>query len=199
MKKNFIETIKNRRSIYSINSESSISDEKIISLVNDAVKYVPSAFNSQSSRVVVLFGESHGKFWSIVMNTLRKIVPPENLSKTKDKIDAFAAGHGTILYFDNTEITNGLAKKFPLYSDRFKIWADHSNAMLQFTIWSLLEDEELGATLQHYNPIIDAETRKIFNIPETWRLIAQMPFGKPTAGADEKDFVPVSERVKILK
>jgi predicted oxidoreductase (fatty acid repression mutant protein) len=71
--------------------------------------------------------------------------------------------------------------------------------MLQLVIWTALENEGLGASLQHYNPIIDEEVKKEWSIPENWKLIAQMPFGKPTAPAGEKQFNPVEDRVKIFK
>jgi predicted oxidoreductase (fatty acid repression mutant protein) len=59
--------------------------------------------------------------------------------------------------------------------------------------------EGLGASLQHYNPIIDEAVKKQWNLPADWELIAQMPFGKPTAAAGEKQFLPLEDRVKIFK
>ena len=38
------------------------------------MKYTPSAFNSQTARLVVLFGEAHNKLWDITTETLRKVV-----------------------------------------------------------------------------------------------------------------------------
>jgi len=197
--KNFLDAVKNRRSIYGITNKSPIPDEKIIEIINTAVKHTPSAFNGQSQRVVVLFGDSHKKLWQIVENTLRKIVPEENFSSTKQKIGSFSAGYGTILYFDETNTTKSLQEQFPLYKDNFEVWAEHQNAMLQFVIWTALEDAGFGASLQHYNPLIDEEVKNIFQIPPSWRLIAQMPFGLPTSPAGEKEFLPLSERIIVKK
>lgn len=47
----FLEAVKARRSIYTIGSESTISDEKIEEIIATAVKHAPSSFNVQSSRV----------------------------------------------------------------------------------------------------------------------------------------------------
>jgi predicted oxidoreductase (fatty acid repression mutant protein) len=33
--------------------------------------------------------------------------------------------------------------------------------------------------LQHYNPLIDKLVAEQWNVPHTWRLMAQMPFGNP--------------------
>ena len=47
------------------------------------VRHVPSAFNSQSTRVVLLLGESHKKLWQIVKDALKRIVPAEAFVKTE--------------------------------------------------------------------------------------------------------------------
>ncbi|HEC4819262.1 TPA: nitroreductase, partial [Bacillus cereus] len=46
---------------------------------------------------------------------------------------------------------------------------------------------------------IDEEVRKEWDVPENWKLIAQMPFGKPVVHAGEKEFQPLEDRVKIYK
>ncbi|WP_235899137.1 hypothetical protein [Suipraeoptans intestinalis] len=35
----------------------------------------------------------------------------------------------------------------------------------------------IGASLQHYNPVIDDMVRERYKLPKTYRLVAQMPFG----------------------
>ena len=50
------------------------------------VRHVPSAFNSQTTRVVLLLGESHKKLWQIVKDALKKIVPAEAFAKTLDAV-----------------------------------------------------------------------------------------------------------------
>lgn len=58
-------------------------------------------------------------------------------------------------------------------------------------MWTALEAEGLGATLQHYNPLISAQVLATWDLPTSWVLVAQLPFGKPTAPAGEKTFEPV--------
>jgi uncharacterized protein len=199
MSKNFYDAIKERRSIYSISKESPVSDERIKEVIEDAVKHVPSSFNSQSSRVVLLFGEKHDKLWDIAMEALRKIVPEENFSSTEQKINSFKAGHGTVLYFEDFSVVESLQKQFELYKDNFPVWAEQTSGMLQFAIWTALSIEGLGATLQHYTELIEDEVKREFEIPNNWKMIGQMPFGKGTAPAGEKEFSPIENRVKILK
>lgn len=200
MNSDFKSVMKARRSIYGISKETTIPNENIVELVKEAVTNAPTAFNSQSSKVIILFGKNHDMLWNFTMDTLKKIVPAENFAATEEKINSFKSGYGTILYFDDTDITNGLAEKFALYKDNFPIWAQQANGMLQFAIWSLLEQEGLGASLQHYNPIVDSEIQSQWDVPKSWKLIAQMPFGKPiSSNVTDKEFAPIDTRLKVFE
>ena len=53
----------------------------------------------------------------------------------------------------------------------------------------------MGASLQHYNPLIDDEVRKVWNLSDDWKLIAQMPFGVPVAQPGSKEVMSLDERV----
>lgn len=196
----FFDAVKNRRSIYAISKESPISDERIQEIVNEAVKHTPSSFNSQSARVVVLLGEQHDKLWNHTEDILRKIVNnEENFKSTAEKMESFRAGYGTVLFFEDTSVVAGLQQQFASYADNFPIWSEQSSGMLQFVVWTALELEGLGASLQHYNPIIDEAIVSEWGIPESWKLRAQLPFGKIAAPAGEKQFQPLEERVKVFK
>ncbi|MBD8347349.1 MULTISPECIES: nitroreductase family protein [unclassified Dysgonomonas] len=200
MARNFKETIKHRRTYYSISNTSPISDKEIQEIVEYAVLHVPSSFNSQSTRVVLLLGDNHRKLWNIVKETLRKVVPADSFKATEDKIDnCFAAGYGTILYFEDQAVVEGLQKAFPSYSENFPKWSEHTSAMHQYAIWNMLEDAGFGASLQHYNPLIDAEVAKTWNIDPNWKLISQMPFGTPATEPGEKEFSPLEKRVLVFK
>lgn len=199
MEKTLKTSIENRRSYYAITNQSPISDAEIENIINFAVKHVPSAFNSQSTRVVLLLGEHHKKLWSIVSEVLRKKMSTSSFSETEQKINSFAAGYGSVLFFEDYSVVESLQKVFPSYADNFPIWSHHTSAMHQLTIWTMLEDAGFGASLQHYNPIIDAEVRQQWNLPESWKLIAQMPFGKTTAEPGEKTFQPLEGRIKVFK
>lgn len=195
----FLRAVENRRTRYALTERSPISDDKIEEIIRFAVKWAPSAFNSQGARLMVLFGEKHHAFWRITKEALQKIVPPENFAATQEKLAAFDAARGTILFFEDWNTVEGLQQKFPAYKDRFPIWAYQSNGMVEFIIWTALAEVGLGASLQHYNPLVDEAVADEFGVPAGWKLIAQMPFGEPYAPAEKKDFLPLEERVKILK
>lgn len=197
--KDILSSIQDRRSYYSISKKSPISDDRIYKIVAEAVKHTPSSYNMQSQRVVLLLGPANDQLWNIVVESLRVIVPAAQFEMTEKKIKKLASGYGSILFYDDTAITNRFSNQFPLYREKFAVWSQHANAMLQINIWNLLEAEGFGASLQHYNPLIDADVQKAWNLPESWSLIAQMPFGTPTAAPDEKEFTPIEERVKFFK
>ena len=82
-----------------------LRDEEIVHVIREAVKNVPSAFNSQSTRIVLLLGDEHKKLWNIVKETLKARISAEAFAKTEAKIDGcFASGHGTVLYFEDTSV-----------------------------------------------------------------------------------------------
>lgn len=199
MSKDFYEVLEHRRTIYGISKESTISDERLKEIIEFAVKNTPSAFNSQSSRVVVLLGEKHDKVWNIAKEELRKIVPAENFKGTEKKIDSFKNGYGTILFFEDENIVKSLQEQYALYKDNFPVWSEQASGMLQINIWNALSAEGLGVSLQHYNPLIDDKVREQWRIPHNWKLRGQMPFGKPTSGPQDKDFLPLEDRVKFYK
>lgn len=199
MSKDFFTAIADRRSFYGISKEAVVSDDRIKEIIEHAVKHTPSAFNSQSTRVVLLIGKEHDKLWDIAMEALRKIVPADSFSSTEDKINSFKNGYGTVLYFEDNAVVESLQNQFALYKDNFPVWSQQTSGMHQFVIWTALEIEGFGASLQHYNELIENDVKKEWSIPESWKLIGQMPFGKPTVQPDEKQFSPLEERIKVFK
>ena len=59
MTRDFKEALRHRRTYYHITDSSPISDEQIKEIIDFAVMNVPSAFNSQSTRIVLLLGKNH--------------------------------------------------------------------------------------------------------------------------------------------
>jgi uncharacterized protein len=198
MSKDFYTAVKDRRSIYGISRDMDVSDERIVEIIENALLHTPSAYNSQSGRIAVLLGENHLKLWEIIKGVLKDMVPSDRFPATEAKIDSFAAGYGTILFFEDENVIKELMEDYPLYREHFPMWSQQSNGMLQYVVWTSLSAEGIGATLQHYNPLIDGHVREGWDIPDSWRLIAQMPFGKPVEPADEKEFLPMGERLKVF-
>ena len=187
-----------RRSIYMLNDQLPVSKDEVVKLVEHALLHTPSAFNSQSSRLVVLFGEDHQKLWQITEDLLRAMVnDDEKFKSTADKMAMFKACAGTILYFEDQSVVKGLQEQFPLYAHNFPVWAEHTSAMHQYAIWNALAALNIGANLQHYNGVIDEKVAQTWNIDSNWKLIAQMVFGGIAAPAGEKTFEPIEKRLKV--
>lgn len=188
-----------RRSIYALSNQLPVSNDEIVKLVEHAVLHTPSAFNSQSTRIVVLFGEDHKKLWDITEETLKVIVgDDEKFQGTKDKIAGFRAGAGTVLFFEDKGVVRNMQEAAPLYADKFPIWAHQTSAMHQYVIWTALASLDIGANLQHYNPVIDQRVADAWDIADDWELNAQMVFGAIEQPAGEKAFQPIDERMKVF-
>ena len=199
MKKDFYTAVAERRTFYGIGKDAVTTDEVIKEVIEQAVMHTPSAFNSQSVRVVLLLEKHHDKIWNITSEALKKIVPADQFASAEGKIDSFRNGYGTILFFEDSSIVESLQKKFALYKDNFPIWSQQSSGMHQYVVWTALEIEGYGASLQHYSELIEAQVKEEWDIPSNWKLIAQMPFGKPTAQPDEKQYQPLENRIKVFK
>ncbi|KAL2858038.1 Nitroreductase-like protein [Aspergillus pseudoustus] len=198
-----VELAKARRTIYQLGKNSPVPDSKIEELVNAAVLNVPSAFNTQSTRLVVLLHREHEHLWDIAIDVFQNLVKtgaiPEQVwqKQTLPKLQGFKAGVGTILFYEDPSHIKPFSEKFSLYKDQFHPWAEHSNAMHQYFLWTGLESLGFGANLQHYNPLIDAPVAKQWDVPSEWRLLAQLVFGSPEGAPGEKAQKPTEERVKI--
>ena len=159
----------------------------------------PSAFNMQSAKVLILFNGDHRRLWSIVADTLREMIPPENMEQTQAKLDMFSAAAGSILFFEDESIVDSYKKQFALYASAFDMFAAHGIGILQGNVWNALADKGIGANLQHYNPLIDAAVAKEWDIPASHRLVSQMVFGGIVNHPDPKEKKPAGERVRIIE
>lgn len=192
-----LDAISKRRTQYVLGKNLPIGQAETTALIKEAIRQAPSSFNSQSSRAVILFGAQSVKFWELVKDALRKIVPADSFAQTGQKLDGFAAGAGTVLYFEDQDVIKALQEQFTLYADNFPVWSEHSTGIAQFAVWTVLAEAGIGASLQHYNPIVDEAVRKEWNVPASWKLRAQMPFGSNEAPFGEKSFIEDDKRFII--
>lgn len=189
MSTSFLKTLERRRTQYALGKDLPLAKDEVSALIQQAIKLSPSSFNSQSSRAVILHGEQSVAFWDIVKDELRKIVPADAFDGTAAKLDSFAAGAGTVLFYEDQDVVTGLQQQFPLYADNFPIWSEHSSGIAQFAVWTALAEAGIGASLQHYNPLPDAAVAEKWNLPASWKLRAQLPFGSHGAGFADKTFI----------
>ena len=93
---NFKEAVHNRRTIYQLTKKSTIPDSKLEEIFTTAIKDVPSSFNSQSARIVVLVKDVHDKFWNTLQDILKSIVPEDKWEHTANRIAMFSGAYGTV-------------------------------------------------------------------------------------------------------
>ncbi|HGF7541118.1 TPA: nitroreductase family protein [Enterococcus hirae] len=194
----FTKTLQNRRSIYDLGHNVTLSNEELTALIKEAIKESPTAFNAQSTRAVILFGDAHEKLWEMTEEALRPLTPAEAFPNTQNKLAGFKKGYGTVLFFKDTHIIKNLQEQFTLYADNFPDWSEQSNGIATANTWVALTEQGLGANLQHYNPVIDEAVAKEWNIPSNWKLRSQLVFGSPETPAGEKEYMNDEDRFRVF-
>lgn len=186
----YIDVIKNRRSRYDLSTELPISAEEFTALVKDAIHWSPDAFNMNSTRAIIVSGEKQHALWDAVFKAFDGQV-------TEERIAPFRAAYGTVLFFTDDSVVEGLQQQFSLYAPNFPVWATQANGMAQVNVWNALSEVGVGANIQHYNPVIDDAVRELFDVPASWRLTAQMVVGGINSTPEAKDRGDINDRVKI--
>jgi hypothetical protein len=92
----FLDTMAARRTIYALNKEIPISQSRIEEIIYHAILHVPSSFNSQTTRIILLVGEEHDKLWEIVKESVKAVSPAEVWPTSEKKLNGFKAGYGTV-------------------------------------------------------------------------------------------------------
>ncbi|WP_258404318.1 nitroreductase family protein [Porphyromonas cangingivalis] len=189
------DALAHRHSHYGLRPEWVAPRETVEDLIGHVLQTVPSAFNSQPVRMVLLTGDAHTAHWKLVEDALISIMGQEAYeANTAAKIrQAFASGIGTVLFFDVPSVTEGLQASFPAYAANFPLWAQQVQGSHQHAVWMGLDMLGFGASLQHYIGMVDSDIKALAGVDASWVLSAQMPFGAPLAEAEGKEKLPLSE------
>jgi uncharacterized protein len=197
----FLYAIEHRRSIYDIAPETCVPDRKIIAVVEEAVKHVPSPFNVQSCRCVILLKDEHQKHWDMQLAHFEAILPEAAKGFVRGKIAESKKGYGSILFFDDQNAHKAMevsmGARWAGVAANYPSWTEHSQGMHHFAVWTALSLAGFGCNLQHYVGNIDEKIQEEWNVPPEWKLRAQLVFGKQTGGPNKvKEFKNLSESVK---
>lgn len=190
--------IKKRRSIRKLKKSDKVNKEMIEEILKTAM-YVPSAFNMQSYRIVVLDEKGHNDLWDIVEEMLIEKMGKEKYIDrgTGDKIAGFKGGNGTLLIYEDEMILEEKGEKFKSYKAQVPSWSYQGSGILQYAIWLQLVEIGLSASLQHYNPMIDQRVKERFKIDDSWNLISQIPYGLSDEELEPREFVPFDKIVRF--
>ena len=91
----FLTAVASRRSVYALTKESPISNDRILEIVNEALKHAPSPFNVRSARCIVLFGEEHTKLWQSAYDITAEATPGA-IGILGPKIRGYEGAYGTV-------------------------------------------------------------------------------------------------------
>ncbi len=94
--KPFSVAVKARRTYYALDSSSPIPDARIQEIVSHAILHVPSAFNSQTSRVVILLNDEHKKCWDLIAEVYKQQLSAEKFEHANQRFQGFRKGYGTV-------------------------------------------------------------------------------------------------------
>ncbi|KAL5336969.1 Nitroreductase [Aspergillus crustosus] len=197
-----LKALANRHSYYTLDKTSPIPPAKITSILESILHNTPSAFNSQTTRTILLLGASHDKFWTLVADSLLAKIGAERFAKTGPKINTFKAAHGTVLFYEDQLTIKEHQEKFKSYAQHFEAWSEQTSGAHQVLLWTALQAEGLGVNLQHYNPLVDSYAKEAFGVPEGWKLRAQLVFGgveEGILGTGGKEKLPVEETLKVFE
>lgn len=194
----FVDLVKKRRTIYALGNKSKHGKKDIENRIREVVKQVPTAFNSQTTRVVILFDEANVKFWDHIYDVQKDVLQGEIWEMMSGVIKGARNAIGTVLFFEDREAV----KTMPTSEDRQETYKQHNNANAQYAVWLALAEMDLGASLQHFNvgyeKGFDKGTRELFNLPESYEMIAQMPFGSIEQAPGEKEHIDPDVQVKVF-
>ena len=198
MSTSFVNLVKKRRSIYALGKNSKYSKQQIEDRIREVVQQVPTAFNSQTTRVVVLFDEANIKFWDHIYDVQKDVLEGETWDMMSGIITGAKNGIGTVLFFEDKDEV----EKMPARGVRQEAYKQNNNANAQYAIWLALAEMDLGASLQHFNvgyeQGFDKGTKEMFNLPESYEMLAQMPFGSVEQEAGVKEHINTNVQVKVF-
>lgn len=92
----FFDAIKSRHSYYSLSGSSPIPDSRIQEIVESTLLNVPSAFNSQTTRLVLVLNKEHKKLWQLVREVYKQQLPADKFEHANQRFNGFEAAYGTV-------------------------------------------------------------------------------------------------------
>jgi len=108
-----------RRTNYALTNSSPIPDSRITDLVAQTLRDVPSAFNSQTARIVVVLNAEHRKLWDAIADVYRAMLPADKFAHFKERVDGFRGAYGTLLFYEDGSTVRAFQEKIPAYEDKF--------------------------------------------------------------------------------
>ena len=194
----YSDILKTRRSISILNDDLPVSFDEVADRIRETISLSPTAFMMQDIHAIILTGDSHKKLWDkIIHDALQKIVPPEPFKRTEVKLQTFSKAYGTILLLRDLDAVEQMKKDYATYADEMDGWSWQDLGIAMVNIWNSLAEVNVGANIQHYNPLIDDEVKTTWDIPANYQLVGQMVFGGIVSRPGDKERKSGDELVEI--
>ena len=194
----FKELVKTRRTSYALGANTELTNQEISDRITEIAREVPTASNSQTTRLVVLFGEDNAKLWDHILDVQKDVMPEQMWEMMSGVMEGAKNAVGTVLFFEDLDAVDAM----PAKGERAEAYKQNNNANNQYAIWLGLTELGLGASLQHMNigfeQGFDKSVKEMFNLPENWEMVAQMPFGSVEAPAMDKEYIEDDVRVRVI-
>jgi len=162
------------------------------------VREVPSAGNSQTTRVAFVFGDKNVELWDHILDVQKDVLQGDMWERMSGVMEGAKNGVGTIIFFEDLKAV----KEMPTSPSRIEVYKQNNNANVQYATWLALTEMGLGGTLQHmnvgYEQGFDKSVKELLGLPEYWEMQAQMPFGSIEGNPGEKEYIADSERVVVV-
>lgn len=188
-----------RKSVYKIGRQTEVSPDQVAERLEEVVTDIPSAFNSQSPRLVLISGEKHEKVWDLIDASQKEALRPDSYASMATRFADAKKGLGTVLLFESKEAVEAM----PTNEIRANQYKENNHGIAAYAVWLILTELGLGATLQHHNigydEGYDKEIRDYLGLPDNWEMLAQMPFGSIESPGANKPKLAVDERLLHLK
>lgn len=192
------ELVKQRRTQYAIGNNTELSNEEIADYITNIVKDVPTAFNSQTTRVAIVFAEDNVKLWDHILDVQKDVLQGEMWDMMSGVMEGAKNGVGTVLFFEDLDAVEAM----PVNGTRGEAYKQNNNANTQYATWLGLTQLGLGGSLQHFNvgyeQGFDKSVKELLDLPVRWELQAQMPFGSIEGEVAAKEYIADNERVRVI-
>lgn len=194
----FTNLVEKRRSVYAIGNHTELSNKEIVDRIREVMKDVPTAFNSQTTRLVVVFGEDNVKLWDHIIDVQKDVLEGPSREMMLGVMEGAKGGVGTVLFFEDHDAVANM----PTQGQRTESYKQNNDANAQYAIWLALAELDLGANLQHMNigfeQGFDKSVKEMFALPDSYEMVAQMPFGSIEANPDAKEYMDSNEQVRVF-
>lgn len=193
-----LDLVEKRRTQYAIGNNTNLTNEEIAEQITEIVKDVPTAFNSQTTRVAIVFGDKNIELWDHILDVQKDVLEGEMWDMMSGVMEGAKQGVGTVLFFEDLDAVD----EMPAKGQRGEAYKQNNNANAQYATWLALTEMGLGGSLQHmnvgYEQGFDRSVKELLGLPERWEMQAQMPFGSIEGETDEKEYIADDERVRVI-